>query len=79
MVRIIFLILIILSALLVNVWLTLPFVIVYAMRWFAPELMLLAFLIDGYFEDVVTWPVFTIATFLIIILTSLTRRYLKFA
>lgn len=53
-----------------------PIALWYAFRWFAPELVIMAFFIDTYFGTYGDWPIYTISIALIILTAELAKRYL---
>lgn len=55
-----------------------PVAIYYALRWFAPELILLGSLFDVYFGAIDTWPTYTLGGFLIVLASEIGKRYLFF-
>ncbi len=55
-----------------------PFVFFYAMRWFAPEIILAGFLLDAYFGAASPWPLYVIGAFMIVLMAELAKRYLMF-
>lgn len=46
---------------------TLPIVFWYALRWYAPEIIILGFIIDAFFGSASTLPYYAITAFLIVI------------
>jgi len=68
------------STLLVTVFVTrilaLPLAAYYAYRYFAVELVVLAFLIDVYFGQASNWPFYTLSAFLIVFAAESAKRYL---
>ncbi len=55
---------------------SLPLAAYYAYRYFALELIVLAFLIDTYFGRAAEWPLYTIAAFAIVLAAESAKRYL---
>ena len=48
----------------------------YAYRYFAIELVVLAFLLDTYFGQASLWPFYTLAAFLIVLAAESAKRFL---
>lgn len=53
-----------------------PAAILYATRWFAPELIILGFFIDTYFGAASDWPIYTITAFFIVITIQTAKNHL---
>lgn len=53
-----------------------PLAAYYAYRYFAIELVVLAFLIDAYFGQASEWPLYTIAAALMVLAAESAKRYL---
>ncbi len=56
--------------------LAVPAALLYAWRWYAPELLLLGLAIDAYFGPMSEWPYYAIGSFLIVAGTEIAKRYL---
>lgn len=78
LIRLFFLILLCLAGLFIHPLIVTPFIFLYAMRWYAPELLLLAALLDGYFHAVSSWPLYMLGVFALVLGAELTKKYLRF-
>lgn len=67
---------VLLTSIFITPIIALPLACFYAMRWFAPELVVVGFVIDSYFGAASQWPVFTITTFLIVMIAEAAKKYL---
>jgi hypothetical protein len=67
---------VVLTGIFITPLIALPLACFYAMRWFAPELLVVGFLIDCYFGAASSWPIFTLATFVIIVSAEAAKKYL---
>jgi hypothetical protein len=67
---------VLLTGIFITPFISLPLACFYAMRWFGPELVIAGFLIDCYFGAASAWPLFTIATFLIVMVAEAAKKYL---
>ncbi|OGG41962.1 hypothetical protein A2837_02010 [Candidatus Kaiserbacteria bacterium RIFCSPHIGHO2_01_FULL_46_22] len=56
--------------------LALPIAFWYSLRYFAPELIVIAALLDAYFGAVAALPYYTLTAFLMIIVTMFIKRYI---
>ena len=73
--RAIFIVLIFLSVLFTSPWLAAPFAAIYALRWFAPELLIIGAVVDIYFGVADAWPFYTIGAFVIVLAAELGKRH----
>ncbi len=76
--RLLFLIGLLLMSVFITPFIYLPFVFTYAMRWFAPEIIVAGSLLDAYFGGASAWPIYTIGAFLVVAAAELGKRYLMF-
>lgn len=74
--RILFFIGIFLLSIFVTPFIFLPLVVLYVMRWFAPEILVTAYFIDVYFGAAGDWPLYIIGAFLMIIFAEAAKKYL---
>lgn len=58
--------------------LSLPLAIWYAVRYFAPELILVGAMLDSYFNVAATWPHYTVGAGVIVLVSELVKRHLIF-
>ncbi|OGG86034.1 hypothetical protein A2392_01025 [Candidatus Kaiserbacteria bacterium RIFOXYB1_FULL_46_14] len=76
MIRFIFLISLVVIVIFTSPFLALPLAVWYSLRYFAPELIFIAALLDAYFGAVSTIPYYTLSAFLVIIVTMFIKRYI---
>lgn len=55
---------------------SLPMALLYAMRWYAPELILIGYVFDVYFGGVADMPYYTLALALLIFIAEISKRFL---
>ncbi len=55
---------------------SLPIVFWYALRWYAPEIIILGFVIDSFFGGMSGLPYYTIAAFLMVIVAEFAKASL---
>ena len=76
--RIFFGALMFLSSLFLTPWLVLPLATMYALVYFAPELIVFGALIEAYFGFGNTIPIYVIGTSLIVVLAEFIKPHLSF-
>lgn len=55
---------------------SLPMALLYAMRWYAPELILIGYVFDVYFGGVADMPYYTIGLALLVFIAEIAKRFL---
>lgn len=67
-----------LASLFLAPWLLAPVAAVYALRFFAPELIVFGALIDSYFGHDGTLPIYVIGASLIVVVAEIVKPHLSF-
>lgn len=55
---------------------SLPLALLYAMRWYAPELIVIGYVFDVYFGGVADMPYYTIGLALLVFIAEIAKRFL---
>lgn len=55
---------------------SLPMALLYALRWYAPELILIGYVFDVYFGGVADMPYYTISLALLVFIAEIAKRFL---
>ena len=55
---------------------SLPMALLYAMRWYAPELIMIGYVFDVYFGGVADMPYYTISLALLVFIAEIAKRFL---
>lgn len=74
--RFIYLGLLLITGLFVTPIISLPLALLYAMRWYAPELIMIGYVFDVYFGGVADIPYYTIGLALLILIAEISKRFL---
>lgn len=74
--RIIYFGLLLITGIFVTPIISLPMALLYAMRWYAPELILIGYVFDVYFGGVADMPYYTLALALLIFIAEISKRFL---
>lgn len=74
--RLLCLALLLITGLFVTPLISLPLAVLYAMRWYAPELILIGYVFDVYFGDIADLPYYTLVLTFLIFGTEIAKRFL---
>ncbi len=74
--RIIYFLVLVVIGLFVTPIISLPLAIIYALRWYALELIILGWVFDTYFGNIADWPYYTLALFALVFIAEVAKRYL---
>lgn len=55
---------------------SLPMALLYAIRWYAPELIVIGYVFDVYFGGVADMPYYTISLALLVFIAEIAKRFL---
>lgn len=74
--RLLYLVLLLVVGIFVTPIISLPMALLYAMRWYALELILIGYVFDVYFGSVADMPYYTIVLALLIFTAEIAKRFL---
>ncbi len=74
--RLIYFVLLLLMATFVSPLISIPLAFIYAMRWYAPELILMGYMFDVYFGSIFDLPYYTIGLALLVVISEIAKRFL---
>lgn len=74
--RLLYLVLLLVVGIFVTPIISLPMALLYAMRWYAVELILIGYVFDVYFGSVADMPYYTIVLALLIFTAEVAKRFL---
>ena len=74
--RLLYLVLLLMVGVFVTPIISLPMALLYAMRWYAVELILIGYVFDVYFGSVADMPYYTIVLALLIFTAEVAKRFL---
>lgn len=74
--RILYFCILIVIGLFITPIISLPLAALYALRWYALELIVLGYVFDTFFGSIADWPYYTLALFTLVFIAEIAKRYL---